>query len=413
VAVVYRAEQVKLGRTVAVKVLLPGFAAGGPGDVERFLQEARLAAQLEHPNVVQVYDVGEERGRHFIVMQLVDGGSVKALLEREGRLPAERALELALQAARGLEAAHSCGVLHRDIKPSNLLLDRSGGLKIGDFGLARPALGASDLTHPGSLVGTPLYMSPEQCKGEGLDARSDLYSLGVTLFEMLLGKLPFEGGTALAVLHKHIHEPVPAALRAAPAVPAPVAALVEKLLAKEPGVVFHFCIFSEKKQNKRTRGLRPTADRPEARISLQFFTNYSWASSTPAPPFHALRPRPALWGASKRQPPIPPVARLPAPPPAPPAASRVGQAAGSPVAALTLQRGRQQEAERPRQPLRPVPGRSVRPRCLAAPACLARPWQKGRAGRGHTLATRGRPSSVADLQPATPSMHHTLRWGLA
>jgi len=168
-------------------------------------------------------------------MQLVDGGSVKDLLDREGRLPAGNALELTLQAARGLEVAHACGVLHRDVKPSNLLLDRRGGLKIGDFGLAKPALGASELTRTGSLVGTPLYMSPEQCKGAALDARTDLYSLGVTLFEMLLGKRPFEGETALAVLHKHVHEPVPSALRADPAVPAPVASLVERLMAKEPG----------------------------------------------------------------------------------------------------------------------------------------------------------------------------------
>jgi len=235
VAVVYRAEQVKLRRPVALKLLLPGFTTGGPGDLERFLLEARLAAQVEHPNIVQVYDVGEEHGHHFIVMQFVDGGSVRDLLDSEGRMPADRALELVLQAARGLDAAHACGVLHRDIKPSNLLLDRRGGLRIGDFGLARSVRGASDLTRHGGLIGTPLYMSPEQCKGEKLDARSDLYSLGVTMFEMLVGKRPFEGETAMAVLYKHLHEPVPTILRAAPAVTAPVASLVERLMAKEPG----------------------------------------------------------------------------------------------------------------------------------------------------------------------------------
>ena len=232
-SVVYRAEQVKLGRAVALKVLRPGLL-GEAEHAARFLIEARLAAQIEHPHIVQVYDVGEERGYHYIVMQFVQGGSLRDLIARRGRLEAAEALGMALQVAQGLEAAHQCGMIHRDIKPSNLLLDAQGLVKIADFGLAKVLAGGAELTRPHSIVGTPSYMSPEQCRGEELDPRSDLYALGVTLYEMLLGRRPFDADSTLGIVHKHLHEPVPQALRADPAISAPVAALVERLMAKRP-----------------------------------------------------------------------------------------------------------------------------------------------------------------------------------
>ncbi len=232
-AAVYRAEQVKLGRTVAVKVLQPGLL-GDTGHVARFLAEARLAAQLEHPHIVQVYDAGGEQGYHYIVMQFIPGGSLRDLIARRSRLEAAEALGMALQAARGLDAAHQAGMIHRDIKPSNLLLDAQGRVKVSDFGLAKVLAGSSELTRSHSIIGTPSYMSPEQCRGEELDPRADLYALGVTLYEMLLGQRPFDADTTIGILHKHLHEPVPQALRADPAIPAPVAALVERLMAKRP-----------------------------------------------------------------------------------------------------------------------------------------------------------------------------------
>ena len=229
-AVVFKAEQVKLARQVALKVLRPAFLGEEIASVDRFLREARSAANLEHPNIVPVYDVGEERGRPYLIMQLMEAGSVKDVLKRSGRLPWAETLRVVEGVANALQAAHAAGIIHRDVKPSNILLDRQGVVKLADFGLARFSSEKGRLTSRGALLGTPYYMSPEQCRGAELDIRSDIYSLGVTLYELVTGSPPFDG-ELWAVMHKHQHEPPPPV---DPSVPRPLATLMARMLAKDP-----------------------------------------------------------------------------------------------------------------------------------------------------------------------------------
>jgi serine/threonine protein kinase len=188
-AVVYLARDGELGRPVAVKVLADNLA----GDTElreRFVREGRLAARLSHPNVVRVYDAGEQDGRPFIVMECVEGESLAESVRREGRLDPDRVAELGVQACAGLEHAHRAGLVHRDVKPANLLLTRDGTLKVADFGIAHAA-GGTHVTAVGTVLGTAAYLSPEQALGEQVTPASDLYSLGVCLYELLAGKPPF------------------------------------------------------------------------------------------------------------------------------------------------------------------------------------------------------------------------------
>ena len=204
---VYEAVHESLGRRVALKVLLPSHGEN-PEVVSRFLREALIAANLEHPNVVQVYDVGQQDGCYYIAMAYVDGGALSSLMRQRKGLDEQRILEIASQVASALDYAHAQGVVHRDAKPSNILLDRSGKAYLTDFGIARAAW-STRLTRTGASVGTPEYMSPEQAAGKGVDARSGRYSLGVVLYEMVCGRPPFQGENPLSVLHKIVYEPVP------------------------------------------------------------------------------------------------------------------------------------------------------------------------------------------------------------
>ncbi len=232
--IVYRAKQLKLNRTVALKVPLPGLGQVDPRSTERFLQEARLAAQLNHANIVQVHDAGEYGDTIYIVMEFVDGESLRHRIDRKKKLGPEEALAIIHQAAKGLQAAHRRGLIHRDIKPSNFLITQDGTVKLADFGLARAVSGVSQPQLTASVVGTPHYMAPEQGGSGKADARSDIYALGVTLFEMLTGKRPYEAPTAMGILLKHLRDPIPTDLRSDPAIPRSMAALVEKAMAKRP-----------------------------------------------------------------------------------------------------------------------------------------------------------------------------------
>jgi len=210
---VYKARQENLDREVAVKVLPPWFAAD-QNFVRRFNQEAKLVARLSHPNIVTVHDASEYRGHLYIVMQLVDGGTLKQRLDQlhaQGRtMDFLEAAPLFIQLASALDYAHTQGVIHRDVKPVNVLLDSAGRPILSDFGIAKVLQdNREQLTRPGAGVGTPEYMSPEQCQGGTVDGRADIYALGVMLYEALTGRTPFLGDNYPALAHSHIYEPPP------------------------------------------------------------------------------------------------------------------------------------------------------------------------------------------------------------
>jgi protein kinase-like protein len=227
---VHLGEDVMLGRRVAVKELA-GPLATVPDVRERFLREARALAQISSPRVVQIYDLWQEGDRQFLSMELCEGDSLESRLKKTGRFPALEAARLGAQIAEALASAHGRGVIHRDLKPANVLFS-GDDIKVADFGLAR--MGDAGMTQEGAVMGTPLYMSPEQARGAALDARADLYALGCVLFEMLSGKPPYSG-TMEAVLLAHTSpEPPPALDPAAIGSPEPLCALVSRLLAKDP-----------------------------------------------------------------------------------------------------------------------------------------------------------------------------------
>lgn len=207
---VYRAHQENLDREVAVKVLPPWYAADH-SFVERFNLEAKLVARLSHANIVMVHDAGQLNGHIYIVMQLIDGGTLKQRLDEvqaQGRtMEATEANRIFKQLASALAYAHENGIIHRDVKPANVLMDRSGRPFLSDFGIAKVLASTKEqLTRPGAGVGTPEYMSPEQCRGEQVDGRSDIYALGAMLFEALTGRTPFLGDNYPALAHSHIYE---------------------------------------------------------------------------------------------------------------------------------------------------------------------------------------------------------------
>jgi serine/threonine protein kinase len=230
---VFLARDRVLGRDVALKVLRRQYA-GDSEFAERFLREARSAASLSHPNIVQVYDRGEtEDGASYIAMEYVPGGTLKEKISREGPLAAREAAALGAQVAEALGAAHDRGMVHRDIKPQNVLLTEKGDAKVADFGIARAGSSVT-ISKTGSVMGTAGYMSPEQALGEPATPKSDLYSLGVVLYEALTGELPFTADNPIAVSMKHVTEPLRPPRDIDPTIPEGMNALVTKLMAKDP-----------------------------------------------------------------------------------------------------------------------------------------------------------------------------------
>jgi len=230
-AAVYKAYQPSLDRYVAIKVL-PAHLTDEPGFAERFRREARAVAKLEHPHILAVHDYGQEGDLTYIAMRYVEGGTLKDLLGKALALPL--IVDLIGQIGEALDYAHEHGVIHRDVKPSNVLLDKGNWALLTDFGVARMVEATQQLTGTGAGVGTPAYMSPEQGQGKKVDRRSDVYSLGVVLYEMLTGKVPFEAETPLAVVWKHVNEPLPLPRTINPAIPEAVERVVLKALAKLP-----------------------------------------------------------------------------------------------------------------------------------------------------------------------------------
>jgi serine/threonine protein kinase len=235
---VYKAHQENLGRDVAIKVLPPWYAADR-SFVERFNLEARLVARLSHPNIVTVHDANEQNGHLYIVMQLVDGGTLKHRMDRlqhDRRFmePAE-VVSVFGQLANALAYAHDHGIIHRDIKPVNVLMDRSGRPILSDFGIAKVLASTQDnLTRPGAGVGTPEYMSPEQCQGGDIDRRADIYAMGVLLFETQTGRTPFRGNNYPALAHSHIYEAPPLPRSINPTIPVTIEQIILRALQKVP-----------------------------------------------------------------------------------------------------------------------------------------------------------------------------------
>ena len=230
---VYKARQVSLDRLVALKVLAEPLSRNA-AFVERFRREARAAAAVRHPNIIEVHAVGEDQGHQFIAMEFIEGETLAARLKREGRLGPAQAVDILRQTAAALRKAHEAGILHRDIKPSNILLDSDGLVKVADFGLAKRPDQDVSLTQTGHSLGTPRYMSPEAFRNTGADARSDLYSLGATFYHALAGRPPFEGESSAELIAKHIEEAPPPLQELAPDTPAPLCRLIHRLLRKGP-----------------------------------------------------------------------------------------------------------------------------------------------------------------------------------
>jgi eukaryotic-like serine/threonine-protein kinase len=230
---VYRGHDRQLERTVALKVLHPHFL-DDPEYVERFRREARAVAQLSHPNIVGVIDRGEADGHQFIVFEYVDGENLKQVLERSGPLPVSQVIELGIQIADALAFAHAHGLVHRDVKPQNVLLDHAGDAKVTDFGIARSLDVERGFTQTGTVLGTSNYLSPEQAAGAAVTPATDIYSLGVVLYELLAGEVPFHGDNLVAVAMKHVTEHPPSLLDPRPDVPLRLERAVDHALEKDP-----------------------------------------------------------------------------------------------------------------------------------------------------------------------------------
>jgi len=232
-AKVYRGTDTVLGRPVAVKILAPQFT-DDPSFVNRFRREAQAAARLNHPNLVSVYDTGSDDGVHFIVMEYVEGRTLADYLAGGGRIMPQRAIEIAEAVSQALTAAHAQGVIHRDIKPGNIMITPSGDVKVADFGIARVIAGAETIAQTAAVLGTAAYLSPEQAQGQPVDQRSDLYSLGCVLYEMVAGRPPFTGDSPVAVASKQVLEqPVPPS-KLNPDVSPQLDAVIMRTLAKNP-----------------------------------------------------------------------------------------------------------------------------------------------------------------------------------
>lgn len=233
---VYKARDRVLDRIVAVKILRSEFASD-KGFVEKFKSEALAVASFSHPNIVNIYDVGQENDVHYIVMEFVDGKTLKEIIREQAPLPVAQAVNIAIGVCDGVHHAHEKGIIHRDIKPHNILITEQGMVKVADFGIAR-AISTSTITYGKNIVGSVHYFSPEQARGEGINLTTDIYSIGCVLFEMLTGKVPFNADSPITVALRHIHDEPPSPRGINPDIPEELEAIVFKAMAKDPGKRF-------------------------------------------------------------------------------------------------------------------------------------------------------------------------------
>lgn len=229
---VYLAYDTILDRNVAVKVLR-GDLANDEKFVRRFQREALSASSLSHPNIVEVYDVGEDDGKYYIVMEYIEGKHLKTILKKRGKLTVTEVVDIMLQITEGMAHAHDSYIIHRDIKPQNIMILDNGVVKITDFGIAT-ALNSTQLTQTNSVMGTVHYLPPEQANGKGATIRSDVYSMGILMYELLCGKLPFRGDNAVEIALKHLKEPVPPIREEMPDIPQSIENIIIKATAKNP-----------------------------------------------------------------------------------------------------------------------------------------------------------------------------------
>ncbi|MGD2150964.1 MAG: protein kinase [Desulfobacterales bacterium] len=257
-ATVFKAYQPRMDRYVALKVL-PRHFSKNTDFIHRFSQEARLIAKLEHPHILPVHDYGESDGYTYLVMRLVEGGSLSDLLKKHGKLELSKINSIISQTGGALDYAHKKGVIHRDFKPSNVLIDKFENCLLTDFGIAKMVEATSHLTHTGGILGTPTYISPEQGSGQPIDIRSDIYSLGIVLYQMVVGDVPFKADTPMAVIFKHIQDPLPLPREQVPDFPEPVERIILKALAKNPDDRYSTAI-------ELVNALRSAIDQPTAQI---------------------------------------------------------------------------------------------------------------------------------------------------
>ena len=329
---VYLARDASLDRQVAVKVLFPEFA-NDPSFVERFRREAKAAANLNHPNIVGIYDWGQEQGTYYIVMEYVVGRSMADVLRSTGRLSPDRAAEIASDVAVALSSAHNAGLVHRDIKLGNIIVSDDGQVKVADFGIATALARRTgdNLTHIGSVMGTATYFSPEQAQGKALDGRSDLYSLGVALYEMIVGKPPFTAETSTAVAVKHVQERPLAPSILGVSIVESLEAIILKLLAKNPANRY------------------PKAEDLRADLRRYLDGAHSIPARTGQSPRVKTGERPAVGS----PPPSPAPSPAPSPSPPPPVAARSGT---GPVATAPPPGGGPPTGPGTRAPAAPGPG---------------------------------------------------------
>ena len=257
---VFLARDRLLDRQVAIKVLFPEFAVD-PNFVERFRREAQAAANLNHPNIVNVFDWGKHSGTYFIAMEYVEGRTLADILRSNGHLTSKQAAEIASEVAAALGFAHAAGLVHRDIKPANILIGTRGSVKVADFGIAR-ALNSStesQLTQAGAVMGTATYFSPEQAQGAQPDPRSDLYSLGIVMYEMAAGRPPFGGDNPVSIAYKQVHDYPTPLNQVVLDIPRPYEAIIAKLLTKDPAVRYSSADALREDLRRFRNGERPVA----------------------------------------------------------------------------------------------------------------------------------------------------------